>query len=187
MEGLAIHRTSTNVKEQNTLLGPRSLFLLHSVGQFNLHMGVFPCIHREAITWHCLNKQKFNLLLRIKLSACVWPEGKIHNLKVMHPANPISSWHSAPATLLEMAQLQVPAHHPPNGLLPLPNIVQHHLWDSFEELDYSGIMVAHKTLKENKTCLSKTSALTQKKKKKKKAKPEARGFGWGIPQSARTL
>lgn len=35
---------------------------------------------------------------------------------------------------------------------------------SFKEIGHSGFMVAHKTLKDNKTCSFKTSALTQKKR-----------------------
>jgi len=104
--------SSKNVKEQNMFLVPRSLFLMHPVGKFRLQMWLYTCIQREAMRWHCLNKQKLSCLLRIVLPACVWPESKIYNLKLMHPANPISNQHSALAALLETAQLQVPCAIP---------------------------------------------------------------------------
>lgn len=114
--------------------------------------GIFVNIHRETTTWICLNKQKFNLLLRITLSASVWPEGKIYSLKLMHPVNPTSGWRSWFATA-------------GNGMIAGPPAPSPHcLWASFKEVDHSGFMVAHKTLKDNKTGPFKTSALTQKKK-----------------------
>lgn len=70
--------------------------------------GIFASIHREALTW----QTEINLPLRITLSACVWPEGRLSSLKLMQPVNSTSGWHSWLASLLEMAWLQVPLHHP---------------------------------------------------------------------------
>lgn len=77
-------------------------------GSLICQRGIFASTHREALTW----QTEINLPLRITLSACVWPEGRLYSLKLMHPVNSTSGWHSWLASLLEMEWLQVPLHHP---------------------------------------------------------------------------
>lgn len=151
MEGLVAHGTSRNVKEQKYIPCTQDILLLHPLGKFDLpKRGIYEHPQR-SLNMTLFKQTEINLLLRITLSACIWPEGKICSLKLMHLVNPISDWHIWLATLLGRAWLQVPC------------IISTLSWVSFKEIDHSGFLVAHKTLKDNKACPFKTSALTKKK------------------------